>query len=110
MIDSYLENNDLFVFPFKIQEKNKKVRTIITYKDNQLGQQLRIAHSFLNNFLPNLYSSSKHSFAYKKGICCLDALKDHLKSKLFIRLDIHSFFESITEENFFLNCDNVLNN
>ena len=98
----YLVNPDKFVFPFEIKEPNK-VRTIITYNsDNNLGLVLRKTHERINDFIKENFSERNiHSFAYHKGVRCLDALEDHLKSNHFIKIDIHHFFESITEENFF---------
>ena len=97
----YLTNPDKFVYPFQIKEPNK-IRTIITYNNiEQFGNNLRKVHEILLDFIKeNFAERNEHSFAYHKGVSCLDALKDHLKSNHFIKLDIHHFFESITEESF----------
>ena len=103
LINSYLLNPDKYVYPFTIKEKNGKERTIITYnKFGQFGPYLRTAHSnILEAFQINFAERNMHSFAYHKNVRCYDALKSHLKSNVFIKLDIHHFFESITEEAFF---------
>ena len=102
LCSDYLVNPDKYVYPFEIKEPDK-VRTIITYNNEpSLGKALRrnhenIAHVFEEDF------AERHiySYAYHKGVRCLDALEDHLKSNYFIKLDIHHFFESITEDVFF---------
>ena len=93
----YLANQDNYVFPFEIKEK-QKIRKIITYNnDNNYGLRLRNIHEVIRDeFEDNFCERNKNSFAYHKGIRCLDALDDHLKSNHFIKLDIHHFFESIT--------------
>ena len=97
----YLINPDKYVFPFIIKEKNKE-RTIITYNNGQYGKQLRKYHEqYLDWFNENIAERNEYSFAYHKGVRCSDALKEHLKSNFFIKLDIHKFFESITEDLFF---------
>lgn len=97
--EEYLNNPNNFVYPFKIKEKNK-TRTIITYKKNINGEMFRKFHEQLLVELENNFESSNLSFAYKKGYCTKDAVEKHLKSDLFIKLDISSFFESISFEKF----------
>lgn len=100
-VEDYLINPDKYVFPFVIKEKNKE-RTIITYNKGQYGSYLRDNHEiFLEWFNENIADRNKYSYAYHKGVRCADALKEHLKSNFFIKLDIHKFFESITEDLFF---------
>ena len=103
IIEDYINNNYKYVFPFKISEKNK-VREIVTYRNDENGEMLR---SFHEKFLKKLnkFPTSDHSYAYKKGLSTKDAIMPHLKSNLFIKLDIKSFFESITKEKFFSVCD-----
>ena len=97
----YLNNPDKYVYPFVIHEKSKD-RTIITYNQGQFGNGLRAFHEkSLEWFNENIADRNKYSYAYHKGVRCADALKEHLKSNFFIKLDIHKFFESITEELFF---------
>ena len=100
IIDNYLARPDDYVFPFEIHEENGKVRTIITYKDNTEGHQLREIHTYIAEHISPFYQTSKHSYAYKKGCNCLQAVNAHLSSNMFIKLDISSFFETITKELF----------
>ena len=37
IVRRYIKNNDLYVFPFQIEEKNK-IRTIVTYKKDERGE------------------------------------------------------------------------
>lgn len=99
IVYEYLKDCDKFVFPFQIKEK-EKVREIITYKDNKEGRKLRKFHESLLLKLEKL-PTSNYSFAYKKRTATKHAFKPHLRSSFFIKLDIKSFFESITEEKFF---------
>lgn len=100
-VSEYLANPDKYVFPFIIKEKDKE-RTIITYNKGQYGCSLRKHHEqLLNWFNENIADRNEYSFAYHKGVRCSDALREHLKSNFFIKLDIHKFFESITEDLFF---------
>lgn len=107
IVNDYIFNNDRFVFPFKINEK-EKIREIITYKDDYNGKALRSFHENLLKKL-NKLPSSKYSYAYKKNLCTKDALRNHFKSNFFIKLDIKSFFDSITSDKFFSVCDNTIN-
>lgn len=97
---SYCRNHSIYVFPFEIHEKNGKTRTIITYLKNSVGRSFRRWHEEVLRSLTLLYKSNQHSFAYKKRVSCKSALADHMKSNCFIKLDIHSFFESISYERF----------
>ena len=103
IVNDYLLNPDRFVYPFVIKEKNGKERTIITYnKSGSNGAALRAAHEGITNeFSIHFAERNINSFAYHKNVRCYDALQSHLKSNIFIKLDIHHFFESITEELFF---------
>ena len=102
-ISGYIDTPDKYVYPFVIKEKNGKERTIITYnKLGNYGDHLRNVHSYITEaFKINFAERNIHSFAYHKNVRCYDALQSHLKSNVFIKLDIHHFFESITEEAFF---------
>lgn len=102
ILEQYLLNPDKCVFPFLIKEETKE-RTIITYNEGkEYGKALRDAHEKVAAwFSDNFADRDPNSYAYQKGVRCSDALKPHLHSNYFIKLDIHHFFESITEEAFF---------
>ena len=99
IINEYLLNPSNYVYPFEIKEKEKE-RVIITYKLDEKGEQLRQCHKAILSELEKL-PSSEYSYAYKKGYCTKDALIPHMNSSFFIKLDIKSFFESITKDKFF---------
>ena len=84
----FTNNPDKYVYPFVIKERNKE-RTIITYnKGKSYGGALRREHeALLEKFNSNFVERNLHSFAYHKGVRCLDALDDHLESNHFIKLD-----------------------
>lgn len=96
---NFINNIDDYVFEFKIKEP-KRVRKIITYENDINGYNFKRFHR--RYVLPYLEKapSSKYSYAYKKGTCTKDAFKNHLKSNLFIKLDISKFFESISYDEF----------
>ena len=102
-LQDYILNPDRYVYPFVIKEKNGKERTIITYnKFGNYGVRLRAIHeAIIKSFKINFADRNVNSFAYHKNVRCYDALESHMKSNVFIKLDIHHFFESITEELFF---------
>lgn len=102
-ISGFINNPDKYVYPFVIKEKNGKERTIITYnKFGNFGSSLRTAHETITRaFKTNFYQRNVHSFAYHENVRCSDALQSHMRSNIFIKLDIHHFFESITKEAFF---------
>ena len=110
IVDDYLINPSKYVFPFVIKEKNNRERTIITYCNNSDGANLREIHTYIKDHISPFYSSSKHSFAYKKDNNCLLSTKDHLSSTFFIKLDISSFFETINEELFLKHYPNLFEN
>ena len=83
IVDDYLADSSKYVFPFTIKEKNNKVRTIITYCDNENGKDLREIHTYIKDHISSFYTSSKYSFAYKKDCNCLLSVQDHLLSSLF---------------------------
>lgn len=97
-IKDYTEKQNKYVYPLIIHEKSKD-RVIITYNHDKNGINLRKYHEA---FLEKLkkYPSSKYSYAYKKGLCTKDAIKEHINSTLFIKLDIKSFFENIEFDRF----------
>ena len=80
---------------------NKKERRIVTYKNNYKGQQLRFYHSFLLKILDLTLPSNDNSFAYKKDRNTLMCVERHIKSKQFLKVDIHKYFESIKYGAFF---------
>ena len=80
---------------------NKRERRITTYKNNYKGQQLRFYHSFLLKILDLTLPSNDNSFAYKKDRNTLMCVERHIKSKQFLKVDIHKYFESIKYGSFF---------
>ena len=100
-VTEYLVNPDRFVYSFDIDE-GAKIRSILTYNhDKSTGQSLRTFHeNLIREFTEHFADRNEHSFAYHKNVRCLDAIRDHLTSDFFIKLDIHHFFESISYDLF----------
>lgn len=96
-IRSYLKDPSFFVRVFSIK-KHQKIRQIVTYNLDFITN-LKRKHQKILNKLEKVPSNS-FSYAYKKNTCCKDALKNHLHSQLFIKIDIKNFFESISYEEF----------
>lgn len=90
----YKEPGKYFTYQMiKISGKN---RQIITYQNNSNGVHLRNLHNTMSSVLYKYFSPSQCSFAYHKECSTLLCLKQHEKSTSFLKLDIHSFFNSIT--------------
>lgn len=72
---------------------HKKVREIVSYNGSG-GLLLREKHeAMLESF--DVLPTSPLSYAYKKGVKLLDAVKPHLGHVAFLKLDIKGFFEHI---------------
>lgn len=92
VLEDYLVNQPAFTKKLSFKDHGK-VRDIITY-DEKYGHLLKDEHSKILRELESLLSS-KYSYAYKKGVRVLDAVKSHLGNTTFIKLDIKGFFEHI---------------
>lgn len=75
---------------------NGKVRKLRAYADNKEGKKLRELHEMVARFIWDSFQSSKMSYAYKKGKCIVDAVTAHRSGKIFLKTDIHAFFDSTT--------------
>lgn len=112
LIIEYQKNQDDFVNAFTIttHKKRKKDREIIAYKHGDSnGISLRRVHTELLGKLEKSYKSNSRSFAYKTGMNCHKAVKEHLKSNFFIKTDIKSFFETISLDYFKEICPEIIN-
>lgn len=98
----YIKNHNNYVKEFQIETKSK-IRKIVKYQETVDGEKLRKFHNKLLKRL-NKFPTSRFSIAYKKGFCTKDALYPHMKSKIFIKLDISNFFDSITREKLLKYC------
>lgn len=96
LVQNYLANQDNYIRSFDIKENNK-IRKIVTYKDNTLGQELNYFHYKIASEIydSNKDKFSKYSYAYKRGVSCKDAFTPHINSVIFYKLDISDFFNSI---------------
>lgn len=75
---------------------NGKLRHLVTYQSSSKGGELRRLHSIYAKFLCNHYKSAKSSFAYIKGKSFVDCVNCHKNGTVFLKADIHSYFDSIS--------------
>lgn len=110
--DSYLLKEEMLItVPLNISKINKtesvkkfqlfkarKTRNIVTYSEN--GETFLNAHKLIRNDLERIADELKlysaYSFAYKEGLNTRACVEKHVKSRHFIKMDIHSFFESMS--------------
>lgn len=93
--DNYIANTDLYVQEFDIFV-NRKRRRIVTYKLRTMeGLGLREAHRDLAEMLEQVVVFRPCSYAYQKGKGTIDCISRHMNSEVFLKADIHAFFNSI---------------
>ena len=73
---------------------NGKVRKLRAYADNKEGKRLRELHENVARLVWDSFQSSNLSYAYKKGRCIVDCVRAHINGKVFLKTDIHAFFDS----------------
>ncbi|MHB8127589.1 MAG: reverse transcriptase domain-containing protein [Mobilitalea sp.] len=87
-------NHDQFYRSFTIKTGNKK-RDIVTYLENENGNNVRALHEKIVKVLDKSHNYHKNSFAYQKGKSVKDCAEQHKGSFSFLKYDIHKFFNSI---------------
>ena len=92
--DEYPENPDLYVRAFTVVINGKR-RRIITYRADSNGERLREFHRRFAEAVGRRYRPAGNSYAYKPGSCVLDALREHRESDVFLKTDIHAYFDSV---------------
>ena len=93
----YLQSSEEYVRFFDVTI-NGKLRHLVTYQPNEKGRSLRILHTNFAEFLSTKYRRAKSSYAYAKGKNILDCVNRHLQGEVFLKTDIHSYFDSITSD------------
>lgn len=95
LIEDYCSNPDDYLDSriIKVSGKNRK---IIQYKNNHKGRHLRRLHERIATILTQMFCPSEYAFAYKKETSIKMCLLKHIESNNFIKLDVHSFFNSIS--------------
>ena len=96
--NGYLKAPEEYVRMFCVRI-NGKLRHLITYRLNEKGRALRNLHTNFAKFLGGSYKQARSSYAYRKGKNILDCVKRHLKSDIFLKTDIHAYFDSVTYAN-----------
>lgn len=79
---------------------NGKRRQLRAYADSKEGRRLRELHEGVAKLIWANFQSSNQSFAYKKGRSIVDCVRLHTNGKVFLKSDIHAFFDSTTLERF----------
>ena len=94
LINDYEKNQMDYVerTVLKISGKN---RQIIQYKNNHKGRHLKRLHERIMKTVTLLFPPSEYAFAYKKESCTKMCIEQHLDSNCFVKLDVHSFFNSL---------------
>lgn len=77
---------------------NGKLRHLITYMPNEKGYALRCVHKAFASYLQLRYRPSAASYAYMKKKSIVMCAQQHLQGTIFLKTDIHGYFDSISEE------------
>ena len=99
--DGYLRDPEAYIRFFQVII-NGKLRHLVTYQPTEEGRALRALHTSFARFLSGKYKSAASSFAYAKGKNILDCVNKHLDGEVFLKTDIHAYFDSIS-------CEKMLN-
>ena len=91
--NGYLADPDKYT-KVHVVRMNGKVRQLRAYADNKEGKKLRELHEDVARFIWDCFQTSNMSYAYKKGRCIVDCVRAHINGKIFLKTDIHAFFDS----------------
>ena len=97
LLEDYPEHPEQYIRTFMLQVNGKR-RKIVTYQSDGFGNDLRKIHRMLAYAVRGIYTSSENSFAYKEDLDALSALGKHLSSGIFLKTDIHAYFDSVEQE------------
>lgn len=93
-INEYFDNPEQFVREYSLIINGKR-RKIITYQSNDKGRILRDFHAHVNAVLRWYHNPLAVSFAYIVNRNSVACLHEHLSSNIFLKTDIHSYFDSV---------------
>ena len=94
LMEDYPRHPELYIRTFMLRI-NGKHRKIVTYQSDEFGNALRKIHHMLAYAVRRIYTSHENSFAYKENVGVLSALEKHLDSHVFLKTDIHAYFDSV---------------
>lgn len=97
LVNDYNDNPNDYIEE-KIIKISGKRRKIIQYKNTHKGRHLMRLHKRVSDILSSLFQPSKYAYAYKKKTSIKMCVEQHIGSKHFIKLDVHSFFNSIKSQ------------
>lgn len=95
--EGYIADEESYLRHFVVVINGKR-RKLATYANSENGRTLRELHTFIAKYIRDIYQQSKASFAYAKKKSIIDCIKVHSHSDVFLKTDIHSYFDSITFE------------
>lgn len=81
---------------FEIRTGHKN-RQLVTYNEEEYGQNMRRLHEKVSKALYKGHRFSSHSFAYQKGKSVGSCAMRHRDSVSFLKFDIHDFFHSVNK-------------
>ncbi|MFS3927310.1 reverse transcriptase domain-containing protein [Priestia flexa] len=87
-------NNETSWYEIKYIRKKRKIRRIVTYRD----EKMRDVHFKIKEYLEKNLFFSKFTKAYVKDSSIFLNAKAHMYNDVFIKLDIQNFFNSINHD------------
>lgn len=108
LVERCASNQQEFYISFTIAKGGKK-RELVKYIDTDVGDAIRKIHEKMMSSLQKKYTSSKLSFAYKKGGSIKKCVELHKNNNAYIKYDISKFFNSIEFEKLFERIKKVFN-
>ena len=88
---------------------NGKKRDFVSYKCSTEGAALRHLHRAIEIFMKNSYEQSAASYAYKEGSNIQACVARHMRSDVFLKTDIHSFFTTIKKDRMQEKLERIIN-
>lgn len=95
--EKYLEMPEKYIYEYTLKV-NGKQRRIATYRTCGRGRQLRDQHRLFDRYLRSIHTYSASSYAYRERTGIADCLRMHLNNEVFLKADIHAFFDTVEPE------------
>lgn len=96
-VKSCQQNSSDYFRVFELRSASRK-REIVTYADNEYGQNMRKFHEKIAFVLNKEHIFSENSYAYQKGKSIKNCVECHKSGNTFLKFDIHHFFNSIEKK------------
>lgn len=95
LIEQINDNPDNYFEKFSFISGNKR-RELIKYSNNIYGESAKRLHKLLDTLFRKKYKHNECSYAYHKGCSIVKCVNVHKMSQGFVKMDISSFFNSIS--------------